>query len=286
VKGSMAIFIDRIRERPLGTCYGFVFAISWGGFLALMGGPGGIPAPQAEMLRMMPRAVTALLAGPFIAGLLMIGLVHGRGGFRDLFLRLRTWRAGLRWYAVVLLTAPLALLALPLAVSPIWPQFLPRVITEPDKAAIFGLAFGAGLSTGLFEEIGWTGFAVPMFLRRRSVLATGLTAGFLWGLWHLVVNLWSSGDASGRLASTLFLHSFAFSFAVLPAFRILMVLVYARTQSLFQTMLMHLGLTAGNVIFVPHDVSGPAGPVWSLLVAVPLWAAAAILSRQRSPSSP
>ena len=67
-----------------------------------------------------------------------------------------------------------------------------------------------------------------------------------------------------------------------------MVHVYARTGSLFLAVLMHLTLTAGNVLFVPADVSGPVGPVWSIMPAVPLWAAALVLSlvRRRSESRP
>jgi membrane protease YdiL (CAAX protease family) len=282
----MSHLIDQVRTRPLGTYYALVFAISWGSFLALMGGPGGIPAPSGDMLRLMPRAVVALLAGPFVSGLLMIGFTQGKAGFHDLLRRLRAGGAGSRWLrAVVLLAGPLALLALPLAASAIWPAFLPRILTSSDRGPILGLAFGAGLSTAFFEEVGWTGFAIPVFLRRKGVMATGLATGYLWGAWHIVVNLWSSGDASGSLEPALLLHSFAFSFAVLPAFRILMVHVYDRTRSLLLAVLMHLSLTAGNVIFVPTDVSGPVGPAWSLMVAGPLWVAAVVLSRKRTASS-
>lgn len=277
----MATLIETARKRPLSVYYFLVFSISWGLFLAFMGGRGTFPAPSADMQSLMPMAILALLAGPSVSGLLMTGLVHGRAGWRDLLTRLRTWRAGVRLYAVALLAAPFAMLALPLAFSAAWPRFTPRIFTAPDQGPILTLALGAGLSTGLFEEIGWTGFAIPMFLRRRGALKTGLVAGALWGAWHLLVNIWSSGNPSGRLAPDLFLHSFAFSAAVLPAFRILMVWVYDRTKSLFLAVLMHLSLTAGNVIFVPADIAGPAGTAWSLMVAAPLWLAVAFLWRGR-----
>jgi CAAX protease family protein len=277
----MAILVETAKNRPLAAYYFLVFSISWGVFLLVMSGQGAFPAPAGDMQRLMPLAVLALLAGPTVSGLLMTGLVHGRAGFRDFISRLGAWRAGPRGYAVSLLAAPLAMLALPLAFSAVWPQFTPRILTATDKGPILGLALGAGLSSGLFEEIGWTGFAVPMFLRRRGVLAAGLAAGFLWGAWHLVVNVWSSGDVSGRLAPDLFLHSFVFSAAVLPAFRVLMTWVYDHTRSLFLAILMHLSLTAGNVILVPADVAGPAGPAWSLMVAAPLWVAVLVLARKR-----
>ena len=37
---------------------------------------------------------------------------------------------------------------------------------------------------GIFEELGWTGFAMPTLLRRMryGVLTTGLIVGVLWGV--------------------------------------------------------------------------------------------------------
>ena len=40
------------------------------------------------------------------------------------------------------------------------------------------MAIAAGLSAGLFEELGWTGFAIPR-LRRSGIVATGLMVGVL-----------------------------------------------------------------------------------------------------------
>ena len=52
-----------------------------------------------------------------------------------------------------------------------------------------------GLAAGIFEELGWTGFAVPTLLGRPryGVLGTGLIVGVLWGAWHLPINFWASG---------------------------------------------------------------------------------------------
>lgn len=277
----MSRLIDQVRSRPLAAFYALAFGVSWGLFLALMLGPGTIPGRSGDMIRLMPRAVMALLAGPFIAGLLMTGAVQGKAGFCDLLRRFGIRRSDLGFSAVCLLAVPPAMLVLPLAAAAIWPQFLPRILTETHKAPLLAMAVGAGLSAGFFEETGWTGFAAPLFLRRRGVLSAGLAMGALWGAWHLIVNLWSSGDACGRLALGPLSHSLAFSFAVLPAFRVVMFRIYDRTRSLSLAMLMHFGLTAGNVIFIPADCSGPVGPVWPLLVALPLWAAAALPGRVR-----
>ena len=43
---------------------------------------------------------------------------------------------------------------------------------------------------GIFEELGWTGFAVPTMRQRYGVLGTGLIVGFMFGLLY-----WASPNA-------------------------------------------------------------------------------------------
>jgi membrane protease YdiL (CAAX protease family) len=44
------------------------------------------------------------------------------------------------------------------------------------------MGIAVGLTAGIFEELGWTGFAVPALLGvRYGVLGTGLMVGVLWG---------------------------------------------------------------------------------------------------------
>ncbi len=83
-----------VNQYPLSTYFIMTFIISWGAILMLVG-PNGIPvAPdQAVTLGM------AILLGPSITSLLLIGLTSGRTGFRELLSRLFKGRVGLRWYA-------------------------------------------------------------------------------------------------------------------------------------------------------------------------------------------
>jgi uncharacterized protein len=260
-----------IVRSPVLTYYILTFVISWGGVLLVIGGPGGIPGTPAQFERLLLPVSLALVAGPSVAGILMTGLVRGRAGLRDLLSRLLRWRVSARWYAVALLTAPLFMAAVPLALSFLFPELLPRLFATEDVAPILALGVLAGLMAGVFEEPGWTGFATPELRRRHGILGTGLIVGFLWGAWHLLVNFWSSGAASGTLSPALLLHSLIFSIGILPAFRLLMVRVYDGAGSLLVAMLMHASLTASNVIFVPSNAEGIAGPAWSLAVACALW---------------
>lgn len=262
-----------VTKHPLATFYALTFAISWGAFSLLVGGPSGLPGTPDEVARLMPRAIVALLAGPFLAGLLSIGF---GSGFSEAFARLLKWKVGARWYAALLL-APLSMTLIPLGLALLYPEFLPRLFTGEGKAGLLLLGLFAGVMAGVFEEFGWTGFLIPRVRRRAGVFTTGLFVGVWWGVWHFIVNFWSSGTATGALSVPLFLHSMLFSVAVLPAYRVLMVWVYDRTGgSLLLAMLLHGSLTFSNIVLVP-EAGGVTGFVWSAAVAVSLWIAVAAL---------
>jgi membrane protease YdiL (CAAX protease family) len=236
-----------IKRRPLPTYFALTFIISWGAILIVVG-PGGIPVTteQLEMLGL------AMLLGPSVAGILLTGLVSGRAGLRELLSRLLRWRVGARWYAVALLTAPLSTAAALLALSLLSPEFLPGIFTSDDKATLVLTGIAAGLMVGFFEELGWTGFAVPRLRLHYGVLTTGLIVGLLWGAWHFIL-FWESGSLSGALPLALLL---ARLFSWLPAYRVLMVWVYDHTESLLVAMLMHVSLVASTVIIEPPLTGG------------------------------
>jgi membrane protease YdiL (CAAX protease family) len=263
-----------IQSRPVLSYYALVFAISWGGILIAVGlGPGGLPAikEQAQMLFLF--VILALFAGPSVAGIVLIGLVHGRAGFRDLLARMMRWRVGARWYAMALLTAPLLVTGTLLAFSLSSAEFLPRIFTASDKASLLLFGIGWGLAGGgLLEELGWTGFAVPTLRQRYSVLTTGLIVGFLWGVWHFLVAFWGSGTSSGALSLAIFMPAVLFYVGSLPAYRVLMVWVYDRTgESMLLAMLMHASFSSSMLILQPLGLALVPGLSWNLVLAVALW---------------
>jgi hypothetical protein len=268
---TIKAFIER---HPVPTYFALTFAISWGGVLLVIGGPGGIPGPPEQTELLLPFVVLATLAGPSVAGVLLTGLVHGRAGLRDLLARMTRWRAGVRWYAVALLSAPLLVTAVLLALSLASPVFLPGIVTSDDKVALLLVGIAYGLAAGFFEELGWTGFAVPRLRLRYGVLTTGLIVGLVWGAWHFLVAFWGSGTSSGALSLALFLPWVLWNVGVLPAYRVLMVWVYDRTGgSLLVAMLMHASLTASlPLILMPLAISGRGLLTLYLVLAVALWA--------------
>src|SRR5512139_760286 len=82
----MSSILSFIRNFPLLTYFVLTFAISWGCILIFVS-PGNLPITDDQAETVMPLLYVALLAGPSIAGMLLIGIVHGRAGHRDLLSR-------------------------------------------------------------------------------------------------------------------------------------------------------------------------------------------------------
>jgi membrane protease YdiL (CAAX protease family) len=268
-----------IKRHPVLTYFALTFAISWGGILMVIG-PGGILGTKEVSEGLMPFVYLATLLGPSLAGILLTGLVDGRAGFRELLSRLLRWRVGARWYAVALLTAPLLITATLFVLSLTSPVFLPVIVTTDDKVSLLLTGIVMGLVVGFFEELGWTGFAVPRLRLRYGGPTTGLIVGLLWGAWHFPL-FSGSVSSSGALPPALYLSVLLFSF--LPAYRVLMVWVYDRTGSLLVAMLMHAPLAASQLILIPLAISGVQVVTYDLVFAAALWvfvAAVAVAQRR------
>jgi CAAX protease family protein len=269
-----------IVKQAVTTYFVLTFAISWGGVLLVIGSRGLMGSAPVSDSR-FAFVVLAMLAGPSISGILMTALVGGRSGLRDLVSRTLTWRVDVRWQAVALLTAPLAWTATIIALALVSSMFLPGIVTTPDKLGRVLLGVAVAIGAGIFEELGWTGFAVPQLRRRHSLLATGVTVGVLWGAWHLLTNvIWAARATAGDLPLSIFVPVSTAGLLVgyLVAFRVLMVWVYDHTNSVLLAILMHVSLTASVLILDPISLSGSALLTYSFSVAVAVWAAVAIVA--------
>ena len=267
------------KQHPLLTYLALTFAISWGGILLVVGRGGfAVNGEQSERLFML--MYLAMLAGPSIAGIVLTCVVYGRAGLRDLVSRLLRWRVGVRWYTAALLLAPLVITVVLLTLSRISPEFLPRLFTSDDKGFLLQFSFTAGLMVGIFEELGWTGFAVHTMLKRRcDILSTGPIVGLLFGAWHLLIVFLMSGTpvGAGGLSLAIFLPATLFTW--LPTYRVLMVWVYDRTGSLLLAMLMYASLIAFWTMLTPLALSGLTLVSYYLIFSAAMWIIIAVVLR-------
>ena len=252
--------------RPVLTYFILTFVFTWG-CMALAVYPGGFPISDEQFETTGALVYVAMLVGPAGASILLTGLLYGKAGFRTLLSRLIQWRVSIRWYAVALLTAPLLITTVLLGLSLISSEFQPALFASNNKAAVILSSIAAGLAVGLFEELGWTGFAVPRLKRRYSVLTTGLIVGLVWGAWHFPP-FWKSDTFSAALPLILLLGQL---FSWLPPYRVLMVWVYDRTESLLVVILMHASLMGSLNALVPADLTGKALLTWIFAWAAALW---------------
>ena len=280
-----------IQRHSVPTYFALTFLFTWG-CMALAVYPNGFPITEEQFETSGALVYVAMLVGPSGAGILLTGLLDGWAGFSELLSRLFRWRAvsprrsagsrgpnrvGAHWYVFALLTAPLMIAAILLGLSLISSEFLPTIFTFDDKPAVVLPAIVAGLAVGLFEELGWTGFAVPRLKQRYGVLSTGLIVGIVWGAWHFLP-FWKSDTFSAAFPLILLLGQL---FSWLPPYRILMVWVYDRTESLLVCVLMHASLMASLSVFVPAELSGSTLMTWIFTWAAALWVVVTVGSKVR-----
>jgi membrane protease YdiL (CAAX protease family) len=262
-----------IKKHAVLTYFVLTIILTWG-CMALAAYPGGFPITDEQFETSGALVYVAMLVGPSGAALLLTGLLDGRAGFRELFSRLFKWRVNARWYALALLAVPLMMTTILLGLSLISPEFKPAVFTSEDKTVLILSSIMAGLAVGLFEELGWSGFAVPRLKQRYGILNTGLIVGFVWGAWHFPP-FWKGDTFTATFPLILLLGQL---FSWLPPYRILMVWVYDRTESLFLSVLMHASLMAGLSALVPAELSGTTLLTWILSWAAVLWVVSGVLT--------
>lgn len=202
--------------------------------------------------------------GPFVAALIVTGVVEGWSGIRALLGRIVRVRIGLRWYAVIF-GLPVLLCATAVAIM----AALGQVTASPTVAAWRELPdrfLFIFLFIGLGEEPGWRGFALPRLQKNNSPLTASLILAPLWALWHLP------------------LMGNEFPPAVIPAFLIsllggtlIQTWLFNRTRgSVFAQMLFHATVnTVGAGLIFPLFKATSFPLFWSIYAV--LWLAVAIV---------
>jgi membrane protease YdiL (CAAX protease family) len=219
---------DFIKQIPVILYFTLACIISWLSLLPIIGVAGflGKTAPSDNQ---MPLLFIAMCAGPSIAGILSIYLIDGRGGFKKLVSRLVKWKVKFRFYLIALFTAPVVTIVTFLILSLSSPKFIPVIFSSEGKWMLIIGGIAGAIMVGFFEELGWTGFAIPKLRARFNIITTGLFVGIVWGI--LPFPLFTIKDPSGMIPLILLLMARLLTH--LPAFRILMTWVYDRTQSCF-----------------------------------------------------
>ncbi len=146
----------------------------------------------AHLLAMQGRAPSTnwiphvVSAGPSIAALVLTLALYGLPGVRRLVMQLAPWSVGRAWPVLIAcLALPLGVVVLMVGVLALFGVSVPPPNWGGWPNYLFAAAVTEGfLGAGLFEEVGWRGFALPHLQRRYSALTSSLLIGVVWAFWH------------------------------------------------------------------------------------------------------
>jgi len=125
-----------------------------------------------------------------------------------------------------------------------------------------------GIPAGLFEETGWSGFALPHLQQKLNVSKSALLLGLIWGLWHLpVIDFLGAASPHGR-----YLLPFLLAFIVaMAAIRTFICYIYNQTGSLLLAQLFHVISTGSLVVLGPSSITPAKECLWYLCYGIILW---------------
>lgn len=155
--------------------------------------------------------------------------------------RLRNWRVGRWWLALLIIPTVTAL-------TPLLRGLAGYEVDTNAMLALIGPGLGLGLIAGLMEETGWRGFLLPHLLKRYSPLVATLLLGLvIWGgLWHGYADYFGLGDKGLAFWPLMLL----LGPGLLTAWSLILTRVYQGTHgSLLLSILMHASISSSALIF-------------------------------------
>ncbi len=130
-------------------------------------------------------------AGPSFAGLIVVLLVSGWEGIKEMLGRLVKWRVGYRWWVVAFfgpLVVVLTAIGLHIMAGGEAPSFQVWKV-EPLMIPVLMLILISPIGgAGGEEPFGWRGYAQPMLqekLGKWAPIITSFIIGIVWAVWHL-----------------------------------------------------------------------------------------------------
>jgi uncharacterized protein len=242
-----------IIRHPLIAFFVIAFAGTWIAFLPLVLAQNGLGLFSYTIPEIGPYppsywfAVLGALLGPTLASFTVTAITTGKAGVQQLLRRYALWRVGLRWYLFVLVGVPLFQLvcaSIFLGIAPLtaliqqWPLYFTTFL--PNLLIIV-------VAVQIWEEGGWSGFAVPNLQKCFGALRTALILGPLWALWHLPVFFVPGQIFDQKVGAITMIVQMVLMIIVAILTRILMTWVFNNTKgSILIAILLHAALDASN----------------------------------------
>jgi len=150
-----------IKRYPLLIFFILAYALSWWS-VPLLGGP--------------------LPYGPMLAAIIVLAFTTGKVGLKQLFSQMARWRVGWQWYLIapgIVIAFTAGAIGLNLLLGA---QISPSYV--PVSGGILLETVIVALLLGMWEEPGWTGYALPRLYVGRSLLLASLILAIFRNIWH------------------------------------------------------------------------------------------------------
>jgi membrane protease YdiL (CAAX protease family) len=140
----------------------------------------------------MPAAIPILLLvglpgafGPTVAAFIMTGITYGKSGINDLWNHFWNRNLNIIWLLVILLSYDLLRLVANIIARIIYGQNYQIIDLASPIWIIIPLFFQAFILSGMGEEFGWRGYALPRFQAKWNALTSSIVLGLIWASWHI-----------------------------------------------------------------------------------------------------
>jgi uncharacterized protein len=241
-----------ISHHPLMAFFAIAFAGSWIAWLPLIlaqNGLGLLPYTIPHLIYPPSYWFAALssLTGPTLASFVVTAIISGKVGVRQLLRRYALWRVGLRWYLLLFAGVPLIQLACAsvfLGTAPLtafiqqWPLYF--TVYLPNILII-------SVAIQIWEEGGWSGFAVPNLQKRFGAWRAMLIFGPLWALFHLPAFFVPGQIFDQKVGPITMIVQMALLIILATLTRTIMTWIFNNTKgSILIAILLHSALDASN----------------------------------------
>jgi membrane protease YdiL (CAAX protease family) len=172
-----------IEGHPLTAFFGLSYLFSWGIAFPL------VAQTQGWITQSLPFSLHYFTGyGPLLSALIVTGATRGRAGLKEYLSSVIKVRGVPVWVwlaAVAPLVIFFAFIYLSVMFGGAEPDFMKigQVNFLPDLGFFGGLLLWI-FTSGLGEEGGWRGFALPELQKKRSALSSAIILSLFWSGWH------------------------------------------------------------------------------------------------------
>jgi membrane protease YdiL (CAAX protease family) len=204
-----------------------------------------------------------IIVAPTLVGLLVAFLVEGKEGLLAVLRRLIRWRAGVRWYALILFApvlTSLAAVAVHVLLGGTAPQF--PLIRENQHLILLTFLFYLlpWQSSAFLEEVGLRGYGQEQVQNKWGPLGGTLVLGLFFGAW-LLPEFLRPGSTQAAMGGLTFYPWFILTEI---GWSLLMAWVYNRTgkSALIAGYLFHTAFNVWPFVLLSDAVPGQALPAF------------------------